>query len=91
MTTAQTPAQLAYTAYGTATGGLTHDDRPMPAWEHLGEPIQAAWTAAAAAVLAQASKTVLASRIPQPIDDEEYTNQALESIARDLRKLAGLS
>ncbi|MFJ2780255.1 response regulator transcription factor [Kitasatospora sp. NPDC087315] len=29
----QTPAQIAYQAYGAATGGRTYDGRPMPAWE----------------------------------------------------------
>lgn len=43
-------ARAAYAAYGEATGGLTHDGRPMPAWEDLGERIQRAWTAAARAV-----------------------------------------
>lgn len=39
--------QRAYAAYGQTTSGLTHDGRTMPAWEDLGEQIQAAWTAAA--------------------------------------------
>lgn len=43
-------AQSAYAAYGAATGHRTYDDRPMPAWEDLGEQIQAAWVCAAGAV-----------------------------------------
>lgn len=40
--------QLAYLAYSEAVGGTTHDGRPMPAWEDLGEKIQGGWIAAAA-------------------------------------------
>lgn len=47
--TATERAQRAYAAYGHATGGLTFDGRPMPAWDDLGETIQQAWTAAAQA------------------------------------------
>ena len=50
----QTPAQIAYTAYGHATGGLNHLSLPMPAWDDLSASIQAAWTAAATAALGQA-------------------------------------
>ncbi|GAA1164322.1 hypothetical protein F4556_002381 [Kitasatospora gansuensis] len=42
-------AQAAYAAYGHTTGGLTHDGRPMPTWDQLGDTIQAAWIAAATA------------------------------------------
>ncbi|WAL94007.1 hypothetical protein [Streptomyces sp. Je 1-369] len=42
--------QKGYAAYGTATGGLTHDGRSMPPWEELGEDIQAAWTVTASAM-----------------------------------------
>ncbi|MBL1107974.1 hypothetical protein JK361_25865 [Streptomyces sp. 5-8] len=42
--------QIAYLAYSEATSGVTHDGRPMPAWEDLGDTIQGAWIAAAAAV-----------------------------------------
>lgn len=45
-------ARRAYAAYGASTGGLTHDGRPMPAWEDLGEAIQQAWLAAANAAAA---------------------------------------
>lgn len=41
----------AYAAYAESTGGKTFDDRDMPAWEDLGERIQRAWRAAAAAVV----------------------------------------
>lgn len=39
--------RVAYQAYGDSTGGLTHQGEPMPAWEGLGDTIQAAWIAAA--------------------------------------------
>ncbi|MCZ0207892.1 hypothetical protein OZK63_20995 [Streptomyces sp. UMAF16] len=42
--------QAAYLAYSEATDGLTHDGRPMPAWDDLGDTVQGAWIAAAAAV-----------------------------------------
>lgn len=48
--TDQTPGQLAYQAYATATGGLTHDGRPMPRWDDLGDRIRHAWASAALAV-----------------------------------------
>lgn len=48
--TDQTPAQIAYQAYGAATGGLIHDGRPMPTWDQLGNRIQHAWAAAALAL-----------------------------------------
>lgn len=43
-------ARAAYEAYGAATGQLTHDDRPLPAWEDLSDRTRAAWTCAAGAV-----------------------------------------
>lgn len=43
--------QRAYAAYGEAVGGRTHDGRPMPAWDDLGEQIQDGWTAAARAAV----------------------------------------
>ncbi|MFF1416578.1 hypothetical protein [Streptomyces sp. NPDC058280] len=44
-------AQTAYAAYGTSTGGLSHDGLPLPSWEGLGDTIQTAWAAAAVAVV----------------------------------------
>ncbi|MFH9403247.1 hypothetical protein ACH4JS_26380 [Streptomyces sp. NPDC017638] len=44
--------QVAYLAYSEATDGLTHDGRPMPAWDDLGDTVQGAWIAAAAAAAA---------------------------------------
>ncbi|WP_333771007.1 hypothetical protein [Streptomyces sp. IBSBF 2435] len=41
---------IAYSAYGQVTGFRTYDGRPMPAWEALGDTIQAAWHAAAEAI-----------------------------------------
>jgi hypothetical protein len=43
-------AKVAYAAYGESTDHRTHDDRPMPDWEQLGDRVQQAWIAAAAAV-----------------------------------------
>jgi len=43
-------ARRAYHAYGEVTGGKNYRGEPMPAWEDLGETIQAAWRAAVAAV-----------------------------------------
>jgi hypothetical protein len=48
--TADTQGRVAYEAYGRSTGHRTHDDRPMPAWDDLGETVQRAWAASAAAV-----------------------------------------
>ena len=44
-------AEKAYSAYGESTGGKTFDGRDMPKWDDLGERIQAAWCAAAQAVV----------------------------------------
>jgi hypothetical protein len=43
-------AKVAYAAYGESTNYRTHDDRPMPDWAELGDSVQQAWIAAAAAV-----------------------------------------
>ncbi len=43
-------AQLAYAAYGAATGGRNFRGDPMPDWDDLGHAIQHAWIAAAGAV-----------------------------------------
>jgi hypothetical protein len=40
-------AKRAYEAYGNVTDHKNHRGEPMPAWEDLGEKIQAAWVAAA--------------------------------------------
>ncbi|MFJ2780214.1 hypothetical protein [Kitasatospora sp. NPDC087315] len=45
----QTPAQIAYQAYGDTTGGLNHLGKPMPAWDDLPDTIRTAWAAAATA------------------------------------------
>jgi hypothetical protein len=55
-------ARLGYQAYGAATGGLTHDGRRMPAWDHLGDTIQSAWAAAATAI----HTAVTTSTVPLP-------------------------
>ncbi|MET8765459.1 hypothetical protein [Streptomyces sp. NPDC004658] len=46
---------IAYLAYSEATSGVTHDKRPMPAWDDLGDTVQGAWIAAAAAVAEHAT------------------------------------
>jgi len=38
-------ARDAYRAYAARSGGKTHDGRPMPAWEDVGEAVQANWVA----------------------------------------------
>lgn len=43
-------AKVAFTAYGRATGGKTHDGKPIPAWEDLGPTVQTAWEVAAEAI-----------------------------------------
>jgi hypothetical protein len=40
-------ARIAYAAYGDSTDHRTHDDRPMPDWDALGDRVQKAWVAAA--------------------------------------------
>jgi hypothetical protein len=46
-------AQVAYLAYGDATGFKNFRGEPMPAWDDLGDRIQQAWIAAAGAVAQQ--------------------------------------
>ena len=41
---------IAFRAYFIATLGRTHDGKPMPSWEALGEHIKEGWIAAAADV-----------------------------------------
>lgn len=51
----QTPlAEVAYQAYGSATGNKNFRGDPMPAWADLPEPIKHAWTVAADAILTSA-------------------------------------
>lgn len=40
----------AFDAYAEAKAGLTHDSKPIPPWDALGDDIRAAWMAAVAAV-----------------------------------------
>ncbi|MET8765872.1 hypothetical protein [Streptomyces sp. NPDC004658] len=52
------PSELgltAYLAYSEPTSGATHDGRPMPAWDDLGDTVQGAWIAAAVAVAEHAT------------------------------------
>lgn len=49
-------AQAAYAAYGQTTGGLNFRGEPMPTWDGLGDTIQQAWIAAAAAVRGRAER-----------------------------------
>jgi hypothetical protein len=39
--------RIAYRAYGQTTNNLNYQGLPMPTWDDLGEPIQAAWINAA--------------------------------------------
>lgn len=64
--TTQTPGQIAYQTYATATGGLTHDGRPMPTWDALGDRIRHAWAAAALAVRTEPA-------MPQPRYGDAWT------------------
>jgi hypothetical protein len=72
-----TPGQLAYQAYAKATGGLTYDGRPMPAWDDLGDRIRHAWAAAALALGMERT-------VPKPAYGDAwaeltgYVNQACE-------------
>jgi hypothetical protein len=63
-------AQVAYAAYGASTHYRTHDGRPMPEWEELGDRVQQAWIAAAAAVaqavIEQPAETEARSEQPAP-------------------------
>ena len=44
------PGREAYARYAEAVKGETHDGRPLPAWEDLGERIQNGWLAASGGV-----------------------------------------
>lgn len=48
---------VAFDGYRRHTNGLTHDGRSIPEWRDLGEAVQSAWIAAAAAVV-EAQATV---------------------------------
>lgn len=50
--------QIGYEAYATSTGGKTFDGRDMPTWLDLPERIQAAWEAAAIAIVEAARPPV---------------------------------
>jgi hypothetical protein len=63
-------AQVAFAAYGASTNNRTHDDRPMPDWDDLGDQVQQAWIAAAAAVaqavIEQPAEKAVRSEQPAP-------------------------
>lgn len=42
--------QIAFEAYGKATGGKTYDGKPIPHWNDISAPVRNAWEAAAKAV-----------------------------------------
>lgn len=46
-----TMAKLAYGAYGQTTDFKNYQGLPMPAWDALGDTIQAAWISAANAIV----------------------------------------
>ncbi len=43
--------QLAFNAYSDTTGWLNHQGKAIPPWEELGPQVQAAWIAAANAIV----------------------------------------
>lgn len=43
--------QIAFEAYADSKGGVTWDGKPIPPWEETGKDVQAAWEAAALAVV----------------------------------------
>ena len=47
--------QIAFDAYNAERGGLTHDGKPTPPWEVLGDGVRSGWTAGAHAVLKSAT------------------------------------
>lgn len=53
-------AQIAFEAYNEQAGGRTWDDKPIPAWQDVGEKVQANWKAATKAL----------TQLP-PLDDRE--------------------
>jgi hypothetical protein len=55
------PGEAAYLEYGRATGGRTHDGRPLLEWGRLGSRTQEAWRAAARAVAALARSAAYAA------------------------------
>ncbi|WNI16629.1 hypothetical protein [Actinacidiphila sp. ITFR-21] len=58
----------AYAAYGRAVGFRTHDGRPMPMWEALGDTIQNGWRAVAAEIIAYLADAA------QEADDQDSTD-----------------
>jgi hypothetical protein len=54
----QTPAQIAYAAYGASTGGLNYQGLPMPTLHALPGSIQLAWQDAAEAITRAACPAV---------------------------------
>ena len=51
-----TPGEAGYTAYAEHTDNKTFDGRDMPNWRDLPVRIQAAWEAAAGAIVAHHSQ-----------------------------------
>lgn len=53
---AKSYAKIGYEAYGESTGNKNYQGLQMPAWKDLPEKIQAAWSAAAVAILSAKAK-----------------------------------
>jgi hypothetical protein len=50
-TLAKHVGKLAYDTYAAKAGGVTHDGRPMPKWEDLGDKVRSQWDVSAQAVV----------------------------------------
>ncbi|WP_431935809.1 hypothetical protein [Micromonospora sp. RP3T] len=66
-------AQAAYAAYGAETGNRNFRGEPMPEWGGLGDTIQRAWIAAAAAVRASAEREALRQCVSRTDRDGQPT------------------
>jgi hypothetical protein len=50
MTNAQKLAEIAFNAYRNNADQLTHDNRPIPEWDNVGDAVQSNWRASVRAV-----------------------------------------
>lgn len=80
-------ARVAYAAYGTATGWLTHDGRRMPAFDDLGDAVILAWRRAATAAGHRAADVHVLPRAELRISELRRRIAALEADVADAEKV----
>lgn len=83
--TATDLGRVGYNAYGEAVGWKTHDDKPMPHWDALGD-VQKRWEAAAHAIVHAACAEPKATADQAPPVGAVVTYRLTEQDAQEINK-----